>query len=117
MSRGETVAVDLLLANTERRPLNHPHLREPSNGRVFGCCAGERPRENGGVTYSPNCSGCRVYAAAHAIADPSRMAVGPRGLEPLSRTLIDSMDEFDPIRVTVERELARREYPQTEERS
>ena len=100
--------LDAICAGVKRKRLAFDHsILDP--GWDSGCEHGETSAA--GVCYSPDCPGCVVALAAIVVANPSDPCRdGSRRWSTARAVFFESFapDEFDPIRVTVERELARR---------
>lgn len=108
MNAGDVFADEMMVASLKRA--SRPHRVLPAGGaECFACETGERPLTWGDRVSldSHHCAGCRTVLAALALRDPDGR-IWFRGEKTLLESFRDVTDEVDPIRVTVERELARR---------
>lgn len=91
------------------RPLAPGH-RDDAEDLFYACELPEHAPEFGKHAYDAGCRRCVIGWAALTVHHPDTLHHdGDRGpLRPAITILRNHLDEFDPLRVLVERELARR---------
>lgn len=95
----------------QHNPLPHDHMRgQPHDSGFPSAC--QLPENKGTYVFMAGrqCPGCRAYAMAMAVADPTGTVTGTKHGRSVNRVerIRANTDELDPMRVLFERALMAR---------